>query len=134
MLEDKDHLHNEQAKEGFSMLDVNNSMHDGTEICANLYDIAHGADAADALNDGVAFSVMEFGHKVILLVFCIGISLDRLSDQVGIILRGKMKYVDVGRLVAIASELHLLKASIQDARCEVLAKMKHGHVCVQWVE
>jgi hypothetical protein len=134
VLDDEDHLHHEGVKEVLSLLNVKNSTHDAAEICANLYNIAHGADAADALNDGLAFTVMGAGHKVVLLILCIGISLDSLSDQVCIILRGKMKYVDVGRLIVIASKLCILKASIQDACCEVLAKMKHGHVCVERVE
>ena len=63
--------------------------HDSAEICANHKGIAHRADAADAFNDHLAFSGVGVRHKVILLILCIGISLDSFSCQTGIVLRSK---------------------------------------------
>ncbi len=44
------------------MLNVYDSTHDGAEICANLHNIAHGADAVDAFDDGLAFGSMGVRH------------------------------------------------------------------------
>ena len=43
VLDDVDHLNHEQIKEGFSLLNVYDSMHDGAEFCAYLHNnnIAH---------------------------------------------------------------------------------------------
>ncbi len=41
--------------------------------------------------------------------------------------KGKMKQVDVSRLVVIAPKLQILKTSVQNARCEVLNEMDHKH-------
>ena len=91
VLDDKDHLNHERVKEGFSLLDVDDSTHDGAEICADLHIIAHRTNAANAFVDGLVFGAMGGGHKVILLILCIGVSLDGLGYQVGVTLGGGMK-------------------------------------------
>ncbi len=116
VLDDKDHLYHEQVKEGFSLIHVNNSTHDGTEVCVDLDNITHGTNTANAFDNSLALGAMRVGHKVILLVLCIGVSLDGLGYQVGITLGSKMKKVDVSRFVVIASKLSILKTSVQNAR------------------
>ncbi len=91
MLGNDDHLHHEQVKEGLALLNVDNGAHDSAETCANLNDIAERADTADAFNEGLAFSAVRVRYKVILLILCIGISLDSFSHQIGIVMRGQMK-------------------------------------------
>ena len=134
VLDDKDHFDHERVKDGFSLLDVHNSTHDGTKVCAHLHNIAHRVDAADALDDCLALCAMGVGHKHIFFVSYIGISLNGPRDQVAIILRSKMEQVDVGRLVIITAKICVLETRIQDAGDEVLAEMKHRHIRVEWVQ
>ncbi len=130
VLDDKDHFDHERITEGFSLLDVHDSTHDGTKICAHLYNIAHRVDSANALDDCLVLSAMGVGHKNIFFVLCIGISLNGPRDQVAFILRSKMKQVNVGRLVIITAKI----CRIQDAGDEMLAEMKHQHIRVEWVQ
>jgi hypothetical protein len=134
VLDDKDHLYHERVKEGFSLLDVGDSTHDGAEVCTDLDNITHGTNMANAFDNSLALGVMGVRHKVILLVLCIGVSLDGLGYQVGVTLGSKTKKVDVSRLVVVASKLSILKTSVQNARREVLAEMNHRHVCLERVE
>ena len=134
MLDDKNHFDHEQIKKGFSLLDVYDSAHDGTKICAHLHDIAHQVDAANAFDDCLALSAMGVGHKIVFFVSCIGISLNGPRDQVSIILRSKMKQVNVGRLVIITAKIRVLETRVQNAGDEMLAEMKHRHIRVEWVQ
>ena len=85
------------------------------------------------LNDCFAFSAMGFRHKVIFFVACVGISLDCLADQLGVILGGEVEQVDVGRLIVISSKWCVLEASIQDTGSEMFAEVGHRHVCEERV-
>jgi len=134
VLDDEDHLNHERVKERFSLLIVYDSTHDGAEVCAYLHNVTHSADVANALDDCLALSAMGVGHKIVFFVLCIGISLDGPRDQVGVILRGKMKQVDVGRLIVITAKMRVLKTRVQDAGDEMLAEMKHRHICAEWVQ
>ena len=67
VLDDKDHIYHERVKDGFSLLDVNDSTHDGTEVCADLDNITHGANMANAFDNSLALGAMRIRHKVILL-------------------------------------------------------------------
>ena len=134
VLDDKDHLNQHRIKDWFPLFDIYNSAHDGTEVCADLQNVDRRVDAANALNDCFAFSAMGFRHKVIFFVACVGISLDYLADQLGVILGGEVEQVDVGRLVVISSERCALEVSIQDAGSEMLAEVGHQHVREERVE
>ena len=134
VLDDKDRLNHHQIKDWFPLFDIYDSAHDGTEDCADLQNVGRRVDAANALNDGFAFSAMGFRHMVIFFVVCVGISLDRLAVQLGVILGGKVEQVDVGRLVVISSKRCVLEASVQDASSEMLAEVGHQHVREERVE
>ena len=45
-----------------------------------------------------------------------------------------MKQVDVSRLVVITTKMHVLEMGIQDAGDEMLAEVKHRHICVEWAQ
>ena len=118
-----------EKKNWFPLFDIHDSAHDGTEVCTDLQNVSRRADAADALNECFAFSAVGFWHKVLFLVACVGISLDCLADQLGVILGGEVEQVDVGRLIVIFSEQCVLEASIQDTGSEMFAEVGHQHVC-----
>ena len=134
VLDDKDRLDHHRIKDWFPLFDIHDSAHDGTEVCADLQIVGRRVDPANALNDGFAFSAMGFRHKVIFLVACVGISLDCLDDQLGVILGGEVEQVDVGRLVVISSERCVLEASVQDTGSEMFAEVCHRHVREERVE
>ena len=133
VLDDEDCLYHHRIKDWFPLFDIHNSAHDGTEVCTDLQNVGCRVDAANALNDGFAFSAVGFRHKVIFLVACVGISLDCLADQLDVILGGEVEQVDVSRLVVISSERCVLEVSVQDNGSEMFAEVGHRHVCEERV-
>ena len=68
VLDDKDCLNHHRIKDWFPLFDIYDSAHDGTEVCADLQNVGRRVNAANALNDGFAFSAMGFWHKAISLL------------------------------------------------------------------
>ena len=134
MLDDEDCLNHHRIKDWFPLFDIHDSAHDGTEISTDIQNIGRSVDAANAPNDGFAFSAVGFRHKVIFLVACIGISLDCLADQLDVILGGEVEQVDVSRIVVISSKRCVLEVSVQDTNSEMFAEVGHRHVCEERVE
>ena len=119
--------------EGFPLLNSNNGMYVGAEICSDLHHITHRIDTTIPLMTVMPLVQWDIGTRLSSLFLALASSwmvfVTKLVSCWGA-RWNRLMWVD---FVVVPYKLRVLKTSIWDACRVVLAKMMHWHVRVEKV-